>query len=292
MKPAPFEYHRPRTVADAVALLATLDNAKVLAGGQSLMPMLNMRFVMPDHVIDLNSIDELVYLREEGDTIAIGAMTRQRDIELSPVIHARLPLLAEALSFTGHTQTRNRGTFAGSLCHLDPAAEQPAVALTCDAEIVVASHRGKRTIPMAVFPVSYMTTRLEPDEIVTEIRLPASPKKHGYAFVEFARRHGDFALASVAVLIVPGPGGAIERSAITVGGVGSLPVRLAAAEAALRDKPPEEATFALAAEACADLDVIEDVHASAAYRRQLARVLMLRALRSAAERLSHPGLRS
>jgi carbon-monoxide dehydrogenase medium subunit len=286
LKPAPFEYHRPRTVAEALDLLATLENAKLLAGGQSLMPMLNMRFVMPDHVIDLNSIDELVFLREDGDAIVIGAMTRQRDIELSPIICVRLPLLAEALRFTGHTQTRNRGTFGGSLCHLDPAAEQPAVALTCDAEIVVASRRGKRTIPMVEFPVAYMTTRLDPDEIVTEIRLPASPKKHGYAFVEFARRHGDFALASVAVLMVPGPDGAIERSAITVGGVGSLPVRLKAGEAALRGKPPDEAAFALAAEACADLDVIEDVHASAGYRRQLARVLTLRALRSAAERLS------
>jgi carbon-monoxide dehydrogenase medium subunit len=289
MKPAPFEYHRPRSVADAVALMATLENAKVLAGGQSLMPMLNMRFVMPDHVVDLNSVDGLDFLREDGDTIRIGALTRQRDIELSPLVRERLPLLAEALTFTGHTQTRNRGTFAGSLCHLDPAAEQPAVALTCDAVVVAASVRGERTIPMGEFAVSYMTTQLEPDEIVIEVRIPVSPKKHGHAFVEFARRHGDFALASAAVLMVPAANGDIERCAITIGGVGSLPVRLTAAEQVLRGRKPDEAAFALAAEACADIAVVEDVHASAAYRRQLARVLTLRALRSAAQRLSSQG---
>jgi aerobic carbon-monoxide dehydrogenase medium subunit len=286
LKPAPFEYHRPRTVAEAVDLLATLENAKVLAGGQSLMPMLNMRFVMPDHVIDLNSINELVFLREEANAIVIGAMTRQRDIELSPIVRARLPLLAEALRFTGHTPTRNRGTFGGSLCHLDPAAEQPAVALTCDAEIIAVSCRGRRTIPMTEFPVAYMTSRLEPDEMVAEIRLPVPPNKHGYAFVEFARRHGDFALASVAVLMMPAGDGTIERAAITIGGVGSLPMRLTAGEAALRGKLPEDKHFTAAAESCADLDVIDDVHTGAAYRRQLARVLTRRALRSAAKRFS------
>jgi carbon-monoxide dehydrogenase medium subunit len=273
-------------VAEAVDLLATLANAKILAGGQSLMPMLNMRFAMPDHVIDLNAIDELAYLREEGDSILIGSMTRQRDLELSPIIRERLPLLSEALHFTGHTQTRNRGTLAGSLCHLDPAAEQPAVALTCDAQIVAVSCRGKRTIPMADFVVSYMTTRLEPDELVTEIRFPASPKKHGFAFLEFTRRHGDFALASVAVLIVPNSDGTIERSSITVGGVGAIPVRLSKAEALLRGHPPEDAHFARAAEACAEIEVVDDVHAPGSYRRQLARVLTERALRSAADRLS------
>lgn len=286
MKPAPFEYHRPRTIAEAVDLLAVLENAKVLAGGQSLMPLLNMRFVMPDHIIDLNSIDELVFLREEADVIVIGAMTRQRDIELSPIVRARLPLLAEALRFTGHTPTRNRGTMGGSLCHLDPAAEQPSVALTCDAEIVVVSRRGRRTIPMTEFAVAFMASQLEPDEIVSEIRIPTLPKEHGYAFVEFARRHGDFALASVAVLIVPAGDGTIERAAITIGGVGTVPMRLTAGEAALRGKLPEAVHFETAANACADLDVVSDVHAGAAYRRQLAQVLTQDALSSAAERLS------
>jgi len=254
-----------------------------------LMPMLNMRFVMPDHVVDLNAIDDLAYLREDGDVIAIGATTRQRDIELSPIIRSRLPLLAEALACTGHTQTRNRGTFAGSLCHLDPAAEQPAVALTCDAEVVIASARGNRTVPMREFAVAYMTTQLEPDEIVTEVRLPVPPQKHGYGFVEFARRHGDFALASAAVLILPAVDGTIARAAITIGGVCSIPIRLTAGENVLRGKRPDEAAFAAAAEACAGLDVIEDVHGSAAYRHQLARTLTLRSLRRAAKRLSAQG---
>ena len=285
MKPAPFEYHRPRSVGEAVDLLASLPNAKVLAGGQSLMPMLNMRFVIPDHVIDLNSIDGLAYIRDVGDRIAIGSMTRQRDIELSPVIHERLPLLSEALHFTGHTQTRNRGTLGGSLCHLDPAAEQPAVALTCDAEVVAVGPRGSRTIPIAEFVVSYMTTCLEPDEIVTEIRFPTPSRRQGFAFMEFARRHGDFAMASVAVLLTPADDGTIERCAITVGGIGSVPVRAAQAEAAIRGKVPEEAHFVRAAEMCGELEAVADVHAPASYRQQLARVLTERALRSAAGRL-------
>jgi carbon-monoxide dehydrogenase medium subunit len=285
LKPAPFEYHQPRTVAEAVELLATLDNAKVLSGGQSLMPMLNMRFVVCDHIIDLNGIDELAYLREEDDELRIGALTRQRDIELSPIVRKRLPVLAEALRVTGHTQTRNRGTFAGSLCHLDPAAEQPAVALLCDAKVVATSRRGKRTIPMTEFLVSYMTTRLDPDEIVTEICLPLWPKRHGAAFLEFARRHGDFAMASAAVMITADAAGMIERCAITIGGVGAVPIRLKPAVDSLRGKPMDDTHFAKAAEACADIDAMDDVHAPGSYRRQLARVLTARALRQAADHL-------
>jgi carbon-monoxide dehydrogenase medium subunit len=286
VKPPPFEYHRPRTLTEAVDLAARLENAKLLAGGQSLLPMLNMRFVMPDHVIDLNAIDELTFIREEKNTVSIGAIVRQRDIELSPLIRARLPLLAEALRFTGHTQTRNRGTFAGSLCHLDPAAEQPSVALTCDAEIVAVSVRGERIISMAEFPVAYMITQLEPDEIVREVRIPVPPAAHGYAFVEFARRHGDFALASAAVLLMPRPDGAIERCAITIGGVGSLPTRLTGAETLLAGQRPDNSLFDRAAEVCSDLNAVEDVHTGAAYRRQLARVLTRRALQTAAARLA------
>ncbi len=285
MKPAPFDYHRPRTIGEAVELLATLDNAKVLAGGQSLMPMLNMRFVVCDHIIDLNGIGELAYLRAEGEELRIGALTRQRDIELSPLVNERLPVLAEALRATGHTQTRNRGTFAGSLCHLDPAAEQPSVALLCDAVVVATSRRGQRTIPMAEFPVSYMTTQLEPDEIVTEIRLPFWPRRHGGAFLEFSRRHGDFAMASAGVMLIAGAGGAIDRCAITIGGVAAVPIRLKAAEDALLGKSLDDSQFTAAAEACGEIEALDDVHAPGSYRRQLARVLTTRALRQAADRL-------
>ena len=201
MKPPPFSYHDPETVSDVIALLSTRENAKLLAGGQSLMPMLNMRYVLPDHVIDLNRVTGLSYVREAGGALEIGAMTRQRELELSDVVRTRCPLLSEATLEVGHRQTRNRGTVGGSLCHLDPSAEIPTIALALDATVTAAGPNGKRDIPIAQFPVDYMTTAVQPDEILTEIRFPAWPKGHGYGFVEFARRHGDFAIASAAVLL-------------------------------------------------------------------------------------------
>jgi len=194
MKPPPFQYHDPKTLAEAVGLLGTLDNAKLLAGGQSLMPMLNMRFVLPDHVIDLNRVEGLAGIRDLGDVIEIGAMTRQRDIEFSEVIKAKCPLLHEAIQFTGHRQTRNRGTIGGSLCHLDPSAEQVTVAAAHDATIVVAGPNGEREIAFADFPAGYLTPAIDLNEIVTAIRIPVWPAGHKSAFVEFARRHGDFAV--------------------------------------------------------------------------------------------------
>ena len=283
MKPAPFEYHCPATLDEAIALLASVENAKVLAGGQSLMPMLNMRFVICDHIIDLNALDELSYLTRDGDVLRIGAMTRQSDILRSPLVRDCLPVLSEALRYTGHTQTRNRGTMAGSLCHLDPAAEQPTVALLCDAEIVAAGPGGKRVIPIADFIVSYMTTQLAPDEIVSEIRIPLWPKDHGSAFVEFARRHGDFAIASVGVMLSFDSGGKIDRCAIAIGGVASVPIRLRAAEALLVGRPASEDSFEAAARACADIEALGDVHASAGYRKKLAGTLLAQALRSASQ---------
>lgn len=288
MKPAPFEYHCPATLDEAVALLGSVENAKVLAGGQSLMPMLNMRFVICDHIIDLNALDELNYLRRDGDVLRIGAMTRQCDILRSPLVRDCLPVLSEALRYTGHTQTRNRGTMAGSLCHLDPAAEQPTVALLCDAEVVAAGSSGKRIIPITDFIVSYMTTQLAPDEIVSEIRIPLWRKDHGSAFVEFARRHGDFALASVGAMLSFDSRRTIDRCAIAIGGVASVPIRLRAAEALLVGKPASDDSFQAAAQACADIDAVEDVHASAGYRKKLVATLLVRALQSASQRsLSH-----
>ena len=166
MKPPAFSYHDPRSVADAVALLASLDNAKLLAGGQSLMPMLNMRYVLPDHVIDLNRVDGLSYIRETDGALEIGAMTRQRDIEFSDLVRRRCPLMHEAIAQVGHRQTRNRGTLGGSLCHLDPAAELVAVAAALDAKVTIAGKAGTRAIDFAAFPVAYMTPALEPDELL------------------------------------------------------------------------------------------------------------------------------
>ncbi len=194
-------------------LLASLDNAKLLAGGQSLMPMLNMRFVLPDHVIDLNRVDGLSYIRENNGAIEIGAMTRQRDIEFSDLVRARCPLMHEAIAQVGHRQTRNRGTLGGSLCHLDPAAELVAVAATLDATVTVAGKAGTRSIAFADFPVAYMTPALNPDELLVGARFPCWREPHGHAFVEFSRRHGDFAIVSAAALLEEDGAGKVTRAA-------------------------------------------------------------------------------
>src|SRR5271155_4316954 len=198
MKPPPFSYHDPRTAADVVGLLCSLDNAKLLAGGQSLMPMLNMRFVLPDHVIDLNRVDGLSFIRERDGALEIGAMTRQRDIEFDELVRDRCPLMHEAIAQVGHRQTRNRGTLGGSLCHLDPAAELVAVAAALDARLTVMGKNGERSMDFSAFPVAYMTPALEPDELLTGAAFPSWSEQHGFAFVEFSRRHGDFAIVAAA----------------------------------------------------------------------------------------------
>ncbi|MDB5642774.1 MAG: aerobic-type carbon monoxide dehydrogenase, middle subunit CoxM/CutM-like protein, partial [Hyphomicrobiales bacterium] len=194
MKPPPFSYHDPATLQQAVELLATLDNAKPLAGGQSLMPMLNMRFVLPDHVIDLNRVAELSGVRITDERVEIGAMTRQRDIEFSAEVAQACPILIEALHHVGHRQTRNRGTVGGSICHLDPAAELPTLACALDAIVDVIGPNGAREIPFAEFPIGYMTPSIGFDEIVTRVSFPLWPREAGHSFQEFARRHGDFAI--------------------------------------------------------------------------------------------------
>jgi carbon-monoxide dehydrogenase medium subunit len=278
MKPPVFSYHDPRTVADVVDLLSRLDNAKLLAGGQSLMPMLNMRFVLPDHIIDLNRVEGLSRLDAEGDVLAVGAMTRQRDIEFSDVVGERCPLMREAVLQVGHRQTRNRGTMGGSLSHLDPAAELPTVAAALDATISVAGPNGERDIAMADFPVAYMTPAMELDEILTGIRFPLWPAGHGYAFIEFSRRHGDFAIVAAAILLETDGGGAITRATVTVSGVGPAPVRVSAAETALIGITGDEEAFRAVAEECRKVDAMEDVYASSSYRQHLAAVLSRRAM--------------
>jgi len=284
MKPPPFSYHDPRTIDDAVSLLATLENAKVLAGGQSLMPMLNMRYVMPDHVVDLNKIEDLSYIREDGDALEIGAMTRQRDLEFSEVVQRKCPLMHEALLQVGHRQTRNRGTLGGSLSHLDPAAEMPAVCATSDAIVRVKGPNGEREIPFAEFPAGYMTPSIEMDELVTSIRVPCWPEGHGYAFVEFARRHGDFAIASAGALLEVGGDGTISRAAVTVGGVGPAPVRVSALEETITGTAGSEESFRAACEVCREIDAMGDVYASTEYRQHLAAVMARRALVKAYDR--------
>ena len=288
MKPPRFSYHAPDTVAEAVGLLAGLENAKLLAGGQSLMPMLNMRYVLPDHVVDLNRIRELSFIRESGTRIEIGAMTRQRDIEFSDLIQARCPILREALQHVGHRQTRNRGTLGGSLCHLDPSAELATVALGLDAIITIAGPRGERTMPFAEFPLAYMTPAIEADEIVTQVTLDPWPAGHGHAFVEFARRHGDFAIASAAAMLLVDRGGTVTRASLALGGVGTVPVRATAVEQAIVGRPATAQLFRDACESCRSIEAMDDVHAEAAYRQHLAVVMAERALAAAHARVSVP----
>jgi len=288
MKPPPFRYYDPRTVADAIGLLGRLENAKLLAGGQSLMPMLNMRYVLPDHVIDLNRIEGLSYIREAGGAIEIGAMTRQRELEFSDLIRTRLPLMQEAILQIGHRQTRNRGTIGGSLCHLDPAAELVTVGAGYDATVVATGANGAREISFKDFPVAYMTPAIEPNEILTAIRFTPWPAGHGFAFVEFARRHGDFAITSAAVLLAADKGGKITRASVTIGGAAVTPVRAAQLEQALVGQVPSPELLRDACESCRAIEAIEDIHAPASYRQHLAAVLSRRALEKAVTRIGQP----
>jgi aerobic carbon-monoxide dehydrogenase medium subunit len=277
VKPPAFKYHDPTTTADVIDLLATKENVKLLAGGQSLMAMLNMRFVQPDHIVDLNKVAELAYLRGDGGQIRIGAMTRQRDLEFSALIQEKVPLMHEALLNVGHRQTRNRGTLGGSLCHLDPAAELPAVMTAYDGVIEVRGKAGVRSVPMEEFPANFMTPAIAPDEMVTGVSLTPWPQGHGSAFVEFSRRRGDFALVSAAVLL-EFDGDIVRRASITVGGLSFAPTRVAEAENRLLQKSANEDNFHPAAEACGEVKANGDIYGSAAYRQQLARVLVFRAL--------------
>ena len=286
MKPPPFSYHDPRTVTEAVELLGRLENAKLLAGGQSLMPMLNMRFVLPDHIIDLNRVEGLSYIRENDGALEIGAMTRQRDLEYSDVVRARWPIMHEALLQVGHRQTRNRGTIGGSLCHLDPAAELVSLAAGYDATVTVVGPNGQREIAFGQFPVAYMTPAIEVNELVTAVRFPQWKGQYGHAFIEFSRRHGDFAITSAAALIATNGGGKITRASVTIGGMGTVPVRARELEQAIVGQVPGKELFRDACESCRKIEAIDDVHAPANYRQHLAAVLSRRALEKAHTRLN------
>jgi carbon-monoxide dehydrogenase medium subunit len=284
MKPAPFDYHAPRQLKDAAELLASLPNAKILAGGQSLVPMLNFRYVVVDHLVDLGGISDLRGIAVGDGRLRIGAMMRQRDLELAPEIAEHCPLMAEALRHVGHRQTRNRGTIGGSLAHADPAAELPAVCAAYDAVIHAASIRGIRQLPYREFATGFMATALEPDEMIAAIDLPIWRAGHGYGFQEFARRHGDFALAGAAALLDVGAGNIVRRAALALCGVAALPVRVEAAEARLIGQPLDADLIRSAAAAAWLIEPMSDIHAGAEYRRHLAQVLSARALTDAAQR--------
>jgi aerobic carbon-monoxide dehydrogenase medium subunit len=286
MKPAAFEYHDPRTAEEALALLAQYgDEAKALAGGQSLVPLMNFRLARPARLVDLNLIGELSYLRVERGTLRIGAMTRQRELERASLVAEGWPLLAEATRYIGHAQIRNRGTVGGSLAHADPAAELPAVMAALDAELVIQGRDGTRTVQSEEFFLSYLTTALAPDELLVETRVPALPPRTGWAFVEVSRRHGDFALVGVAALLTLDTDGMIQAARLAFTGAAPTPVRAARAEALLVGERPAEPLFREAGLlASADLEPEDDLHASADYRREVGGVLARRALVQAAAR--------
>jgi carbon-monoxide dehydrogenase medium subunit len=259
------------------------DEARPLAGGQSLVPLMAFRLARPAVLIDLNELDDLASLDFDDHYVKVGAMVREKTAERSDDLARQVPLLARALPFIGHEAIRTRGTIGGSLAHADPAAELPAVAVATEAQVVATSEkRGPRTVPAEEFFVTHFTTALEPDELVTQVQFPAAPDGTGVAFEEVARRHGDFAMVGVAAMLHVADG-TIDRARLVLTGMADKPVRASAAEAALVGGPADPAAFKeAAAVAAADLDPPSDLHGSAAYRRHVATVLVGRSLERAA----------
>ena len=286
MKPPRFEYEAPGSVAEALALLGRRgDQAKVLAGGQSLTPMLNFRLVRPQVLVDLNEIAELASIREVDGMLVIGAMTRQRAVEMSDVVRRRCPLLADAMPQIGHVQIRNRGTIGGSLAHADPAAELPAVVAALDGRLVVRGPAGERVLTTDQFFVSYLTTALGTGELLVEVRLPVAAPRTGAAFVEVSRRHGDFALVGVAATVTLDEMGVCVGCALALTGVGPTPiVAQAAASTIVGARPTPVMLEEAGRRAAAHLTPDSDLHASSEYRQHVAGVLTRRALGRAVER--------
>jgi carbon-monoxide dehydrogenase medium subunit len=284
MKLPPVEYEAPTTVAEAIGLLAEhLDEASVLAGGQSLIPLLALRLARPAVLIDINGIAELSGVSATDGWVAIGAMTREYVAEESKTVADTVPLLAAALPFIGHEAIRSRGTIGGSLAHADPAAELPAVARALDAEFVVRGQSGTRVIPAAQWFEGYLTTSRRPDELLLEVRFPAASRGTGISFQEVARRHGDFAIVSLAASLVFS-GGVISDARLAFAGVSDVPVRAAAAEDLLVGEMPSAELFDEAARrATDDLDPPADLHGSSDYQKTVAAAIARRGLRAAAD---------
>lgn len=284
MKPAPFDYFAPAEIEEALDLLARYgEEAKILAGGQSLMPLLSLRLARPAVLIDINRLSRLDHISAGPDGgLALGALTRQRSVERSQLVKTRNPLLSAAIPLIGHFQIRNRGTIGGSLAHADPAAELPAVSLALEAQFALKSARGEREVSARDFFLGAMTTAIEPQELLTEIRLPALSPKAGWAIEEVARRKGDFAMVGVAAALELNGGETVKDSRIVLFGVSDRPLRMEREENMLRGKSLDQKTLAdIAAAVSEDLDPISDVHASAEYRKEVSGVLTRRALEKA-----------
>jgi carbon-monoxide dehydrogenase medium subunit len=286
MKTPHFEYHAPRTVDEVLGLLAEHgDEAKVLAGGQSLVPLLAMRLARPGHLVDLNDVAGLAGITADDGVVVFGATTRERAAESSALVRQRLPVLADALPQIGHVSIRNRGTIGGSMAHADASAELPAVAVITGSEMVIRSAGQQRSVPAQEFFLGHFTTALADDELLMEVRMPAGPDRAGWAFLEIARRHGDFAMVGVAAMVALDPGGRVGEARLCLIGVADRPVRAAAAEQALAGTQPSADVFTAAAvEAVRGLTPASDMHGSSDYRRHLARVTVRRALQAAASK--------
>ena len=281
MKPPRFKYGAPESLEEAIALLVEHgDDAKVLAGGQSLIPLMNMRLARPAVLVDINGISSLQGIERNG-ALTIKAITRQSEVARSRDVAAIAPLIVDALRYVGHVGVRSRGTFGGSVAHADSAAELPAVLLALDAEITARGPKGERAIPAEQFFVSTFTSALEYDEVLTHVRLPASSAQSRWSFCEVARRHGDFALVGVAAVATVDAGGTCTSARIALSGVAERPVRIHEAEQALVGKPAGDAAAAEEAGrlTAARLDPASDFHASATYRREVAQALVTRAVR-------------
>lgn len=286
MKPAPFAYASPASVEEAVALLHDYgDTAKLLAGGQSLLPMMNFRLARPAYIIDLNRVQGLDYVLEHENTLRIGAMTRHRQLEQSDLVAQYYPLLREGATYIGHTAIRNRGTVGGSLAHADPAAELPAILLAYGGSVMAQGPSGTREVAVDDLFLTYFTTALARDEILTEMRLPRWPQRTGWCFLEESRRHGDFAMVGVAAQVALDGSGNCTRAAVAITGVGGAPFRVNEATSMLVGRPMTTDTTRQVAQAAASaVEPESDIHASAEYRRHLSAVLTQRALTIAVER--------
>jgi carbon-monoxide dehydrogenase medium subunit/6-hydroxypseudooxynicotine dehydrogenase subunit alpha len=284
VKPPQFDYHDPRGIDDALALLAEHgEDGKVLAGGQSLVPMLNFRLTYPEHLIDIGRVPALSYIRRQHGVLRIGAMTRQATLEASPLVASHWPLLKEALGFVAHAQIRNRGTVGGSVAHADPAAELPVAFMALEAHFHAQSKRGRRTIGCDEFFVTHLTTALEADELLTEIEVPPVPAHTGSAFTEYARRHGDFALGGAAALITL-QDGVCSRARIALLAAADTPLRAQAAERSLEGNAIDQESTAEAARlAIADINPTGDIHGGTEYRRYLIEGMVSRAIERATE---------
>jgi len=286
MKPARFDYLAPASVEEALAMLGRYgEQAKLLAGGQSLVPLLNLRLARPAYLVDLNEVPGLEGIRVEDKWLRIGAMTRQRAVETSELVRRHCPLLAEAMPQIGHVQIRNRGTVGGSLAHADPAAELPAVVAALDGDLVLRGARGERVLTPEAFFVSYFTTAADPTEILVEVRLPVMRPGTGSAFMEVSRRHGDFALVGVAAAMTVDAAGVCTGSSLALTGVGPTPmVPRDAARALVGARPTPRALDDIGLRVSSAVEPESDLHASREYRSHVAGVLARRALALALER--------